>query len=207
MPSLLAQINLPYEQMLRTELSVLIAVMLIVLLLVLGGLGFMVLRLMNRITDRTDKNAEAAASAQKAADTAQVALTNAGAALNTTLGANTDELRKQTTVLNEHLTITRQVLQLVSALPAQVDAVGAKTTADLRAQIDTSNTELKAGITRIESSLASLRDEISAGGRAHRAEMLGKLDAILSEIASLKPPPPPHLVKPLEPLERKEGAA
>jgi hypothetical protein len=172
--------------------------MLIVLLLVLGGLGFMVLKLLNRITDRTEKNAETAASAQKSAETTQIALANAGADIKHALAENTGELKQQTGLMGEQVDALRQVLRIVSALPGQVDAAGEKTTAELSHRLDAQNVVLA----RVETGLAALADKYENGARIRHSEVVDLLRALRADVASLSPIVP-TLPAPISPPELK----
>ena len=99
---------------------------------------------------------------------------------------------------------TEALMTLVKAQPAAITQVGAALTDRLNVH-DAAAAERYA---KIETDIASLRDMISSGHRAYRAEVLAQLNAIMEGIASLKPPPPPmHIVKPPEPLERQDKTA
>jgi chromosome segregation ATPase len=130
---------------------------------------------------------------------------------NRVIDRNADEIKDVRTALQaqtEALTaLVKQqpdtIAQIVKSTETQTD----RTIATLTATINTREAAVEAGIARIEAAVAAMRDEIISGTKAHRQEMVGKLDAIMREISSLKPPPPPHLVKPVEPLELKEKTA
>lgn len=132
-------------------------------------------------------------------------------ASNRVIDRNADEIKDVRTALQaqtEALTaLVKQqpdtIAQIVKSTETQTD----RTIATLTATINTREAAVEAGIARIEAAVAAMRDEIISGTKAHRQEMVGKLDAIMREISSLKPPPPPHLVKPVEPLELKEKTA
>ena len=70
------------------------------------------------------------------------------------------------------------------------------------------NAEITAGLARVEASVASLREEIASGQKAHRAEVLGKIDKVLAELSMLKPnPPTPPTAMHLVPKADEEAAA
>jgi chromosome segregation ATPase len=130
---------------------------------------------------------------------------------NRVIDRNADEIKDVRTALQAQTeALTMLVKQQPDTIAQIVKSTETQTDRTIRTLTDTINTReaaVEAGIARIEAAVAAMRDEIISGTKAHRLEMVGKLDAIMREISSLKPPPPPHLVKPLEPLERKEGAA
>lgn len=129
---------------------------------------------------------------------------------NRVIDRNADEIRDVRTALQAQTeALTTLVKQQPDTIAQIVKANESQTDRTIRTLTDTINTReaaVEAGIARIEAAVAAMRDEIVSGTKAHRQEMIGKLDAIMREISSLKPPPPPHLVKPIEPLERKEAA-
>lgn len=107
-------------------------------------------------------------------------------------------------------TQTEALAVLIKGQPeviAQVIKSADRVVGDVNEAADKRGAEMNAGIARVEVQIAALRDEIMSGNKAHRQEMLGKLNEILHEIASLKPPPPPVVLKHPEPLEPKKEAA
>jgi hypothetical protein len=205
----LGQIDISIEPLIQAGIGVLALIAMIVFGAGAWRIGGALISVIAKLTEaantaqaRATEAQDKAVEAQKAAALAQIALNTTGASLTAAIGANTDEMRKQTAVLTA----------MSTDIIAHIEASGAVTVAALTERIDTSDADLKAGIARIEAALAVLRDEIRneirAGWNGHRTEMLGKLDAIMSELAKLSPVPdppplPPHMVRP----ERKEGAA
>lgn len=129
---------------------------------------------------------------------------------NRVIDRNADEIKEMRTSLQAQ---TEALTQLVKAQPdtiAQIvrstETQADRTIRDLTATITNREAAVEAGIARIEAAVAAMRDEITSGTKAHRQEMTAKLNDILREIASLKPPPPPTLVKHVEPLEKKDAA-
>lgn len=177
--------EIPYEQLLQAQLGTLIAVFGIILLIVIGltvmFVGVPLMRLLSRLADNTQAAQKEAQSALAGAQSAQTALSTAGTALTSALAENTRELKAQTVVLTE--------------LRAGMQAQEANGKAALSA-LSTHDTMAQDAIKRIEAALAGLREEISAGHKAQRTEVLGKLDDVLAEIRSLKPVPPPPVVLP-----------
>ncbi len=191
--------EIPYEQLLQAQLGTLIAVFGIILLIVIGltvmFVGVPLMRLLSRMADNTQAAQKEAQSALAGAQAAQTALSTAGTALTSALAENTRELKAQTVVLTE----------LRADMRAQ-EANGKATMAAL----STHDTMAQDAIKRIEAAIATLREEISAGHKAQRTEVLGKLDEVLAEIRNLKPPPPPPRVMPLaapEPDSLREKAS
>jgi hypothetical protein len=118
-----------------------------------------------------------------------------------------DEIHEFKTALT---TQTEALAVLIKGQPeilAQVIKSADRVVVDVNEAADKRDAELKAGLTRLEAAVMALKDEFTTGTKAHRQEMTQKLNEILREISSLKPPPPPHLVKPVEPLELKEKTA
>lgn len=103
--------------------------------------------------------------------------------------AETHEMRLAITAL-----ATAQT-ELVRALPDTVANI-VKANADTAARLDAHDTQAREGIARIEATLAGLRDEILSGHKSQRAEVLGKLEEVLTEIRALRPPPLPPLPTP-----------
>lgn len=67
--------------------------------------------------------------------------------------------------------------------------------------------EILAGLARVEASVASLREEIASGQKAHRVEVLGKIDRVLAELSAMKPvPPTPPTAMHLVPKPEEEAA-
>jgi chromosome segregation ATPase len=130
---------------------------------------------------------------------------------NRVIDRNADEIKDVRTALQAQTeALTALVKQQPDTIAQIVKSTETQTDRTIRTLTDTINTReaaVEAGIARIEAAVAAMRDEIISGTKAHRQEMVGKLDAIMREISSLKPPPPPHLVKPVEPLELKEKTA
>jgi chromosome segregation ATPase len=130
---------------------------------------------------------------------------------NRVIDRNADEIKDVRTALQAQTeALTMLVKQQPDTIAQIVKSTETQTDRTIRTLTDTINTReaaVEAGIARIEAAVAAMRDEIISGTKAHRLEMVGKLDAIMREISSLKPPPPPHLVKPIEPLELKEKTA
>lgn len=116
----------------------------------------------------------------------------------------TDEMHEVKTALT---TQTEALAVLIKGQPeilAQVIKSADRVVVDVNEAAEKRGAEMNAGIARVEAQIAALRDEIMLGNKAHRQEMLGKLNEILHEIAGLKPPPPPTLVKPLHALETEK---
>lgn len=104
--------------------------------------------------------------------------------------AETHEMRLAITALAAAQT------ELVKALPDTVANI-VKANADTAARLDAHDAQAREGIARIEAAIAELRAEIQGGHKAQRGEVIGRLDLILAELASLKPPPPPPKVMPI----------
>lgn len=67
--------------------------------------------------------------------------------------------------------------------------------------------EILAGLARVEASVASLREEIASGQKAHRVEVLGKIDRVLAELSAMKPvPPTPPTAMHIVPKPEEEAA-
>lgn len=118
-----------------------------------------------------------------------------------------DEIHDFRSALTTHTEALAVLIKGQPEIIAQIVKSGDRVVGDVNEAADKRGAEVNAGIARVEASIAALRDEILLGNKAHRQEMLGKLNEILHEIASLKPPPPPQLVKHPEPLERAEKTA
>lgn len=79
--------------------------------------------------------------------------------------------------------------ELVKVLPETVAAI-VKANTDMGARLDAHDLQAREGIARIEAKLGTLSDEIKAGHKVTRAEMLEQIGLVLAEIATLKTPPP-----------------
>ena len=118
----------------------------------------------------------------------------------------TGEMHEVKTALT---TQTEALAVLIKGQPeviAQVIKSADRVVVDVNEAADKRDAELKAGLMRVEAAIATMRDEIVSGTKAHRQEMIVRLDAIMRELSSLKPPTPPQLVRHPEPLEKKEAA-
>jgi septal ring factor EnvC (AmiA/AmiB activator) len=173
----LAQIDIPFEQLLQAQIGTLAAVMAIGLIVMVVAvtlvIGRPVVALLGRMTDaaqaaqaKADAAYAKAEQSQAKAEQTQAGLQSAAASLTAGINAMTRELKEQTAVL-------------IDIAPS------------LSKQIETHDSDMRAAIVRIETTIETLRQEIGAGHKAQRVEVLGKLDQVLAEIAALKPPPNP----------------
>lgn len=169
--------DIPYDQLLQAELGTLIAVFGILLLVIIGLtialVGVPLMRLLSRMADNTQAAQQDAQQALAGAQAAQAALSSAGAALATAIGENTRELKAQTLVLTD----------LRNDFKTQIEASDKIVLSSLAAH----DSLVQEAVKRIEDKLAGLRDEIASGQKAQRAEVTGKLDAILKELSNLRP--------------------
>lgn len=184
----LAQIDIPFEQLLQAQIGTLAAVMAIGLIVMVVAvtliIGKPVVALLGRMTDAAQAAQTKADAALAKAEQTQAGLQSAAASLTVGIDAMTRELKTQTALLT-------------GIVPA------------LSKQIETHDSDMRAAIVRIETTIETLRGEISAGHKAQRVEVLGKLDLVLAEIAALKPQPPqpPPVALRVEPNPAKEGNA
>jgi hypothetical protein len=188
----LAQIDIPFEQLLQAQIGTLAAVMAIGLIVMVVAvtlvIGRPVVALLGRMTDaaqaaqaKADAAYAKAEQSQAKAEQTQAGLQSAAASLTAGINAMTRELKEQTAVL----------IDIAPSLSKQIIDSAAGVTANVTARIETHDSDMRAAIVRIETTIETLRGEIGAGHKAQRVEVLGKLDQVLAEIAALKPPPNP----------------
>ena len=120
---------------------------------------------------------------------------------------NSDELRRNAGETHEMrlaiAALAEAQTALVKALPETIAGIVRGNEAN-SARLDAHDAQAREGIARIETAIAALRDEIRAGHKAQRQEVLDKLDHVLAEIRALQPtPPPPKVLPPPEKLEEK----
>lgn len=104
--------------------------------------------------------------------------------------------------------------QLVRSLPDAIAQFVKATESAADRTIETVNKasiaregEILAGLARIETSVEALRGEIASGQKAHRAEVLGRIDKVLAELSAMKPlPPTPPTAMHIVPKPEEEAA-
>jgi phage-related minor tail protein len=129
---------------------------------------------------------------------------------NRVIDHNADEIKDMRGALQAQTEALTQLVKVQSDTLVQLrtvnEAQATRTIETLTATLNSREATMEAGIARIEAAVAALKDEILSGSKAHRVEMTAKVNDILRAIDSLKPPPPPVLIKHPEPLEREKTA-
>lgn len=181
----LAQIEVPYDQLLQAQLGTLALILAIVLVITIGTAVVLVVKLLNRMTDNVQESQKLSASVQLSINASRAEVSASQAAFTHAVTMNTDEMKRQTAVL----------LSIKTDFKAQLDSVVAAGVAEVKARLDAHDVVAQDGLKALKESISELRAEVQNGHRMQRDEVSARLDRMEGKadeiLVLLKPPPNP----------------